>query len=200
MLVVLAAALSCSGPRQDASTALQLLFEQDQAERSGPIEQADLTTMEIADSARRERVRALAARGALLSADDHYHAAMIFQHGRDSAAYHQAHVWAQRAEQLDSTQLRIRWLVAATWDRYQMSRGQPQWFGTQTTRLKAGHGSVVLYTMDRTRVTDEERERRGVGRLWELCARLDSLNRRIGQPVVGCLTSASSTIVSGEGF
>jgi hypothetical protein len=114
---------------------------------------------------------------------------MIYQHGHDSVAYRQANVWAREAERRDSTQARIRWLVAASWDRYQMSRGQPQWYGTQTTRLARGTGPVVLYTIDTGFVTDAERRRRGVGTLAELCARLDSINTRLRLDTGRCLTT-----------
>jgi len=133
------------------------------------------------DSAHRVRVRELAANGVLQTAKDFYHAAMIFQHGRDSLAYDQAHQWARRSEGLDSSDTPTRWLVAAAWDRYQMSRDLPQWFGTQTAR-QGGVGRVLLYSLDTTQVTDAERVRRGVGTLAALRARLDTINRRLGFP------------------
>ena len=141
-----------------------------------------MSVLTAQDSIRRQRVRGLVAEGALRSAADFYHAAMVFQHGRDSLAYAQAHEWAKRSEMLDSSSADARWLVAATWDRYQMSRGEPQWYGTQTDRVPRGRGPVVLYTIDTTRITDAERVRRGVAPLAELSARLDTINRRLGLP------------------
>lgn len=161
---------------------LARLFEQDQAARSGPIDQVNMTVLGRQDSVRRELVRVREHAGALRTALDYRHAAMIFQHGRDSADYVLAHRWAVRSEALDSTDAATRWLVAATWDRYQMSRNQPQWYGTQTDRVPRGTGPVVLYTIDTTRVTDAERRWRGVGTLAELRARLDTMNAHLGFP------------------
>jgi hypothetical protein len=160
---------------------LQRIFDQDQAARSGPLESVDIEALARENSAHRTRVGELAAAAALRTAKDFYHAAMVFQHGPDSLAYAQAHQWARRSEALDSTDVPARWLVAAAWDRYQMSRGRPQWFGTQTTR-HGGVGPVILYLLDTTRVTDAERVHRGVGTLAALRARLDTINRRLGFP------------------
>ena len=178
---------ACAGPpNQDggmpASNAdLASLFEADQSARAGPIEAVDMRALSARDSVRRQRVRELVAEGALRTSADFYHAAMIFQHGRDSLAYAQAQEWARRSEALDSTNVDARWLVAATWDRWQRSRGQRQWYGTQTVREPLGTGRVVLYAMDATRVTDAERTRRGVGTLAELRARLDTTNARLAR-------------------
>lgn len=168
------------------SAALAALFAEDQADRARPLEEVDTAALARGDSVRRVRVRALADAGALRTADDFYHAAMVFQHGRDSAAYRQAHQWARAAERLDPGAEHVRWLVAASWDRLQRSRGRPQWYGTQPDRLDGGAGPVVLYAIDTTRVTDAERVRRGVGTLASLCARLDTLNAGLGQRADFC--------------
>lgn len=183
-----ALAVGCSGPRvaaiKPASSDPELtrLFEEDQAARSGPIDRVDMAALNREDSIRREDVQGRLQAGALRTALDYYHAAMIFQHGRDSADFAQAHRWAVQSEALDSTNPAVRWLVAAAWDRYQMSRNLPQSYGTQTDRIPRGTGPVVLYTIDTTRVTDAERRWRGVGTLAELRARLDTLNKRLGFP------------------
>jgi hypothetical protein len=113
---------------------------------------------------------------------------MIMQHGVDSMEYRQAHEWARTSEELDSTRVETRWLVAATWDRYQMSRGEPQWYGTQSTRVDGGRGALVLYRIDPTRVTDRERKYRGVGTIDQLCARLNAINKQLKLRSPGCVT------------
>lgn len=128
------------------------------------------------DTSRRDRLQVLVAASALGSAKSYYHAAMLMQHGTDSAAYLQAHEWARRSEELDSTRIDVRWLVAASWDRYQMSRG-----------------ALVLYDLDQTHVTDQERKYRGVGTLAELCARLDAINRRLKLKSPGCLVRSRNS-------
>jgi len=184
-------ALACTRPAPSPAqldAALRTLFEADQADRSGPVESLDLTALNQRDSARRDSLRALVAAGALGSSKSYYHAAMIMQHGGDSLAYRQAHEWARESEALDSTRVDVRWLVAASWDRYQMSRGEPQWYGTQSDRLEYGQGALVLYDIDVNKVTDRERKYRGVGTLTELCARLNAINKQLRLRSPGCLT------------
>jgi len=179
-------AMACERPEQAAgahgapNAELRRLFEDDQAARSGPIESLDHDALQRANSASRLRVGQLERAGALRTAADFRHAAMIMQHGVDSLDYLQAHVWASRSEMLDSSNIDVLWLVAASWDRYQMSRGRPQWYGTQTDRVPRGTGPVVLYDIDTSRVSDAERQRRGVGTLRELRARIEAMNRQLG--------------------
>lgn len=175
-------------PQVDREAALRALFEADQAERSGPIEQVDMDVLNEKDRVRRDSLRALVADGVLASSTSYYHAAMIMQHGVDSMDYAQAHEWARKSEELDSTKVETRWLVAATWDRYQMSRGEPQWYGTQTDRLKGGKGALVLYRIDVNKVTDRERKYRGVGTIDQLCARLNAINKQLKLKSPGCVT------------
>ena len=190
--VALAAALACSRPapvpQASREAALRALFEADQAERSGPVEQVDMDVLTERDRIRRDSLRALVADGVLATATSYYQAAMIMQHGTDSMDFRQAHEWARQSEELDSTKVETRWLVAATWDRYQMSRGEPQWYGTQSDRLDGGKGALVLYRIDPTRVTDRERRYRGVGTIDQLCARLNAINKQLKLRSPGCVT------------
>jgi len=191
-LALTTATIGCSRPapisQVSREAALQAMFEADQAERSGPIEQVDMDALNEKDRVRRDSLRALVADGVLASAKSYYHAAMIMQHGVDSMDYRQANEWARMSEELDSTKVETRWLVAATWDRYQMSRGEPQWYGTQSDRLDGGKGALVLYRIDPTRVTDRERIYRGVGTIDQLCARLNAINKQLKLRSPGCVT------------
>jgi len=186
------AMLGCSRPapvsRMEREAALKAMFDADQSERSGPIEQVDMDALKEKDRVRRDSLRALVADGVLASAKSYYHAAMIMQHGEDSMDYRQANEWARTSEELDSTKVETRWLVAATWDRYQMSRGEPQWYGTQSDRVDSGRGALVLYRIDPTRVTDRERIYRGVGTIDQLCARLNAINKQLKLRSPGCLS------------
>ena len=183
--------LGCSRPapvtQADREGALRALFEADQADRSGPIEQVDMDTLNARDRVRRDSLSALIRAGVLGSASSYYHAAMLMQHGFDSADFRQANEWAKKSEELDSTKVETRWLVAASWDRYQMSRGEPQWYGTQSDRVEGGKGALVLYTIDPTRVTDRERIYRGVGTIDQLCARLNAINKQLKLKSPGCV-------------
>jgi hypothetical protein len=191
LALALLAMAACSPPaptQQEREAALKALFEADQAARSGPIEQVDMEALNRRDSTHRDSLRALVRAGTLATSSSYYQAAMLMQHGIDSSAYRQAHEWARESERLDSTKVEVRWLVAATWDRYQMSRGEPQWYGTQSARLDGGKGALVLYSIDLTRVTDRERVYRRVGTIDELCGRLNAINKQLKLRSPGCLT------------
>lgn len=157
---------------------LARLFEQDQAARKNmsvdSLEAAAIQKLIREDSLRRVRVGELLGSGSAQTADDYYHAAMVFQHGADTAAYRRAHELAEKAVALDSTHRSAKWLTAASWDRYLMQQGKPQWYGTQFT-WQAGE-EWALYEVDTTKVTDDERRRLGVPSLEASRHRADSLN------------------------
>ena len=159
---------------------LAALHAADQSDRAGPMDRIDFEVLLERDGLRRDRVRELMAMGALRTARDYYHGAMILQHGHDTTDFRQAHELARRAMALDSTDRRVRYLVAASWDRYLMTAGQPQWYGTQFRRATPG-SAWELHPVDTSKVTDAERLRLGVGTLAEQRARADLLNRRPGQ-------------------
>lgn len=151
---------------------LQMLFEQDQADRQGfahfDAEQRQRLLRQ--DAARRKRVVALLASEAGLDADDYFHAAMIFQHGETLA-----HFW--RAHQLAHTGARLGhpaglWLMAAAYDRWLMCQGHPQKYGTQ---YLIREGRWVLYEVDPT-TTDAQRARWNVPPLAQSLHRAEELN------------------------
>jgi hypothetical protein len=79
---------------------LRGLFEQDQADRrAGPVDAG----VQERDRRRRQRLEELRAAGVLRTAEDHYHAAMLLQHGETLAD-------AGRAAALGSAP--ARWLAA----------------------------------------------------------------------------------------
>jgi len=86
-------------------------------------------------------------------AADYVHAAMVLQHGNDPADFELANRWALEAVRLAPRDARARWLAVATEDRYRMSTGQPQRYGTQFRKID---GRWALYDVDPT-VTDAQR-------------------------------------------
>lgn len=149
---------------------LTALFEQDQSDRR-TVDDVDWTIVEQRDAERRREVAQMLERGAVRTAADHYHAAMIFQHGSDSTAYRIAHDLANEAERLGSDE--ARWLTAATLDRYLLSTNEPQRYGTQFT---VRDGVWYLLPMDTTAVDDAERQRAGTRTLDEIRAYLAQQN------------------------
>ena len=146
---------------------LRSLYEADQQERRDG--QSD--GMAQRDEKRREQVEHLIAGGQLNSADDYFHAAMLFQHGRHADHYRRAHEFAVRAAELGSEN--GRWLAAAAYDRWLMSEGKPQKYGTQ---YRADGGRWVLYDVD-PQTTDEERAEWNVPPLRDAIARAAQLTK-----------------------
>jgi hypothetical protein len=129
---------------------LRRIFEEDQRNRTpGPIAERVVER----DADRRERVRALIEAGGLVDPADYYHAAMVFQHGVELADYWRAHELALKAADLGWGP--ARWLTAAAYDRWLMTQGRPQKYGTQ---YRAVAGKWVLWDVD-PETTDEERSR-----------------------------------------
>ncbi len=153
---------------------LQSMYENDQGDRSKPYDEIDWAVVSERDRQHRERVKELLAAGAVKTANDYYHAAMVFQHGSQPEEARQAHELAKQAVALDPEHENARWLSAAAWDRYKMYLGEPQWYGTQFTRNKKG--AWILYNIDEEAVTDEERVALGVPTLEESRARALAMN------------------------
>lgn len=147
------------------------LFQADQADRQGD---TDWSVVGPRDEARRARTLEIVNAGRLTARDDFIHAAFIFQHGADSTSYRRANELAMRAVAIDSTSMRARWIAAATKDRYLMSVGRAQIYGTQYTRGADGLWTQAPY--DTTAISDEERARWGVRSRAEQRARLRGMN------------------------
>lgn len=104
------------------------LFEADQADRkhNPPV---DIKQLASADSERRRIVDDMMRKGELQTGLDFLDAAFIFQHGNQPNDFLLAHAFALSALQLGRAD--AGWIAAATLDRYLVSTGQPQIYGTQ---------------------------------------------------------------------
>lgn len=175
------AAVATGAPAPDEPR-LAALYADDQRDRQAVTPEggvAPLRAQAARDSTRRAQVLALMARGAARTAADYHHAAIVMQHGTDSASYRLAWEWASRAVTLDPSRTDARWLSAAAWDRWQLSLGKPQWYGTQIVKARVD-APWRIAAIDTTRVSDADRARLGVRPLAEQRARVDSLNRAGG--------------------
>lgn len=132
------------------------IFEEDQGSRSQ--ENIDWGAVAEQDRARRGEVLAIVRSGGLRTSRDYFHAAIIFQHGDEVDDYRLALSLAQLSSTLDPQNTAAPQLVAAAWDRILMSKGAPQWYGTQYSR-ESTDAPITLYTIDETMVSDEERIR-----------------------------------------
>jgi hypothetical protein len=181
-LLVLVAALAagCGGLSGDgsgqaadgpASGELRAMYEADQASR---VSRPD-DPLEMTDKDRRRRVMELLSRGAVVTAEDKYHAAVILQHtplrfcGGELASsspenYYLAHLLAR--ESLNMGHEGAREMVAKTLDRFLLFTEGQQKYGTQRT-VDPKTGKETLAPID-PGTTDEERAELGVPPLEEL--------------------------------
>ncbi len=141
---------------------LKALYDEDINERNNidwdnasPSQIADLRKK---DRERRKKVFTLINEGRIESAQDYHHAALIFQHGESTNDYKKAHEFAKKALELGDES--AKWLFAATLDRYLISMGRPQRYGTQFKLNNKGEWELCE-PIDPS-VTDEERAKYNV--------------------------------------
>lgn len=155
---------ACAAYLESINKELRDIYRADQDDRRVAWEAIGWTVVNPRDAARRERVTQLETSGQLRTADDYYHAAMIFQHGSDESSYAGAFRLATHAVELDPSFVKARWLAAASKDRYLMARSEPQLYGTQFKRID---GKWILWPVD-PRTTDRQRALWGVESLESL--------------------------------
>lgn len=107
------------------SDEIKYLFETDQSDRLNAL----WVLNPERDTIRLQRVKALYRAGLVTAPIDEYRAGMIYQHATCSDDYQTAHELAKAAA--DHGVAEARWLSHATYDRWQMSLGKPQTYGTQ---------------------------------------------------------------------
>ncbi len=151
---------------------LSLLYEKDQEARMHqPI---DWAVVGKQDEEHRQRVLELLKKQKVVSANDYLHAAMIMQHGSTFEDIRLAGSLATIASTIDPDLERARWLTAAAWDRALMKKDVPQWYGTQYRPVPGG--KTILYKVDESVVTDEERKSLSVPTLQEAKDLLKQIN------------------------
>lgn len=168
----------CAAAQQEYMKAinaeLYTMYEADQSDRAGEMDELDWTVIVDRDEKRRRRTWEMIEVGELKVADDYFHAAMILQHGNDTIDYKMAHELASKADELGSNHFAAKWLSAAAWDRYLWQCGRPQWYGTQFQMLD---GKWTIEPIDSAAVTGEERLEMGVPTLSESRLRATEMNK-----------------------
>jgi hypothetical protein len=145
------------------------MFEADQAERQDhpAFDSPAYWDMRRHDAERRLRVSELLAVGEVTTANDYFHAALIFQHGEDLDDIWRAHELARQATELGPGRSmdykESLWLAAAALDRWLMYQGKPQKYGTQ---FVPDGKRYRLWDLDPA-TTDEERTANHVPSLQE---------------------------------
>ena len=181
IIIILFGILSCNQQRRTETIAkieindnaeLRKMYQEDQNDRK--TDNINWSIVSKKDRDRESRVYQLLDSNKVITANDYYNAAMLFQHGKDSVAYGMAVELMRSALKLDSTI--NKWLLAAATDRELMSRKEPQIYGTQYRILE--DQSMILYKIDTTKVTDKERIKYGVRTLKEQKEYINNINRK----------------------
>lgn len=89
----------------------------------------ELNKIIISDLMRRQRISEIAKKGGLKSGKDYLRAALIYQHGNNAKHYYQSYVYAKKAAELGEKNASN--MSALAIDRYLISKGQKQLFGSQ---------------------------------------------------------------------
>ena len=117
-------------PPETDNLRVEELHASDQKDREKVYSSAqDVATLKERDRARREELLDLMGRGEVNTPNDLYRAAVILLHGAEAKDFLIAH----RLSVISAVQghRAARWLCAASLDRFLMSVGQPQAYGTQ---------------------------------------------------------------------
>ncbi|UWZ84313.1 hypothetical protein [Occallatibacter riparius] len=101
------------------------------------------------DAVRHSKARELLAEGKVETGREYFFVALLFQHSGDPNELMLAHVLAVTAASKGF--FHAKWMAAATMDRYLLSIGQPQIFGTQS-RMENGKWTMEPYA--RTAISD----------------------------------------------
>jgi hypothetical protein len=167
-----------SEPSKD-NAELQRLYEEDQAERQPAYagKAVDVLTLSRRDDGRERRVKALYAAGLLNTGADYYHAAMILQHAMTPDDFLLCHDLSVVA--IAKGEPKGKWLAAASMDRFLVSVGRPQRFGTQYGATRPGF-PIRMSPVD-SGVTDRLRSELGVPPLAELKQRESKMDALFGQ-------------------
>lgn len=119
-----------------ASDELTKLYNDDQDDRVfHPGQTIDWEAVGIRDEQRELRVKQLLATGSLDTGVDYYHAAMVLQHASSPDDFLLAHDLCVIA--ISKGEGKAKWLAAASMDRFLVSIGRSQRFGTQFQSKKS---------------------------------------------------------------
>ena len=149
------------------------IFDSDQKDRHDPTIRNDATLLTKNDKERRKIVQGLIRTGKLVSAEDYYHAAMIFQHGGSILDSVKAVRFSKISHELGHEKALA--FYATCLDRLLLKRGKKQKFGTQSWKKDAG-SAWALSPVD-PQTTDTERKQYGIAPLRKLEDRIKKLNR-----------------------
>lgn len=163
-------------PPGETGALLEAMAQKDQAMREAGFDGLwSALTWKYKDWRRVRRVRSIVEADQLSTANDYRRAAFILQHGSATSDYALARDLAATAVELGDD--RARHLQALAEDRYRLSNGEPQKYGSQL-QCSSDEGWTLEPLDDTT--TDAEREAVGIPPLAELRRRVDRINEITG--------------------
>ena len=160
---------------------VESLYKSDQRDRRPAYYLNNAQVVALRDKKRRLALKEIISNGSLITANDFYHAAVIYQHGFSIRDYALAVKLSKIS--IEKGGVRAKWLYAAATDRLLVSKNRKQKFGTQfipkTKYVKPGVGSIyfVVAPYD-LRTTDELRKKFDVPALSELAILASRIPRR----------------------
>ncbi len=129
------------------------IYRLDQADRQ--VDHIDWSVVAENDRKREKRIYEILEEGGVRTSNDYQNAAMIFQHGGNSEAYGMAVKLMTKSIELNPHA--DKWLLAAATDRYLLSKGEPQIYGTQFSKKNEEGAKWERSEMDSTQITDAQR-------------------------------------------
>jgi hypothetical protein len=172
-ILLFAAAQSPSKSPAKDNPELTRLMHEDQADRVPPAGKSiDWTVVSPRDEARLKRVKELYSQNQLQTGNDYFNAALILQHSSTPEDYLLSHELCVVAI---SKKGGVESLAAASEDRFLMSIGRPQRFGTQY-KSDGPNQPYRLYKIE-PGVTDQLRRTMNVPSLAEAKAREAEMNK-----------------------
>ncbi len=162
-------------PPETDNLRLEELYAADQKDREKVYSSsADIEALKLRDAERRRELVAMIGQGGVNTSNDLYHAAVLFLHGAEPKEFLSAHRLSVMAS--INGHRPARWLAAATLDRFLMSLGLPQTYGTQFEHSEEDNRYQLRLPIDDATVLHFEKRFFGVPPVVE---RLAQLNQRI---------------------
>ena len=164
-------------PPETDNLRLDELYAADQKDREKVYETTgEVDSLKQRDHERRRELVEMIGQGGVNTVNDLYHAAVLFLHGTEPKEFLSAHRLAMISS--INGHKPSRWLAAASLDRFLMSIGLPQTYGTQFEHSEDDNRYQLRLPIDDTTVLHFEKRFFGVPPVVE---RLAQLNRRIQQ-------------------
>lgn len=162
-------------PPETDNLKLQELYQADQKDRETVLDTpARVKELRHRDAMRKTLVYEFASKGEIVTPNDLYHAAVILLHGADPKDFLAAHRFSTIAA--INGHKPARWMVAASLDRFLMTVGLAQVYGTQFEHNPEDNKYQLRLPIDDAHILGFEKKLFGVPAVLE---RLQQLNGRL---------------------